>query len=80
MLPPFPSKNFYQEASQDMAGLLTGLRGYDQRIAACLVSMRWKRQRSRDIGSGNAAFFAVGERRMREGSGDRRQPEEPAHG
>lgn len=23
MLPPFPSKNFYQEASQDMAGLLT---------------------------------------------------------
>lgn len=26
MLPPFPSKNFYQEASQDMAGLLTVLR------------------------------------------------------
>lgn len=26
MLPPFPSKNFYQEASQDMAGLLIGLR------------------------------------------------------
>ena len=26
MLPPFPSKNFYQEASQGMAGLLTGLR------------------------------------------------------
>lgn len=24
-LPPFPSKNFYQEALQDMAGLLTVL-------------------------------------------------------
>lgn len=53
-----------------MVGLLTGLRRVrsTDKDAPCLVLMRWKRQRSRNIGSGNAAFFAVGERRTREGT------------
>ena len=44
MLPPFPSKNFYQEAAQDMAGLLTGLRRVrlTDRDSPCLVLMREK--------------------------------------
>lgn len=63
-----------------MAGLLTvlwrvrstdsGLSGVDEMEKAAFPEY-WLRER---------CLFAVGERRMREGSGDRRQPEEPAHG
>lgn len=54
MLPPFPSKNFYQEASQDMAGLLTvlwrvrstdsGLSGVDEMEKAAFPEY-WLRER-----------------------------------
>ena len=54
MLPPFPSKNLFKEASQDMAGLLTvlwrvrstdsGLSGVDEMEKAAFPEY-WLRER-----------------------------------